>query len=55
MAGPSGRPTKVTADFRLPGNQLPSLEKISSQEEFGTELIDSEAFERAWIEAQANP
>lgn len=43
-----------TANVGLSEIPFPSLEEIYSQEEFGAELVDSEGFERAWIEAQAN-
>ena len=43
-----------TANVGLSEIPFPSLEEISSQEEFNAELVDSEEFERAWIEAQVS-
>jgi hypothetical protein len=43
-----------TANVGLSEILFPSLEEISTQEELSAELVDSEEFERAWIEAQVN-
>lgn len=43
-----------TAKVGLSEIPFPSLEEISSQEEFSAELVDPEEFERTWIEVQVN-